>query len=503
MPGGKQQRTPDQERILERQREAEKTHIERRGAQPESGGNRGSVAHRQAAMASHGSQAGMRAAQSAQAQMKKMGESDPKVPASSKEVKELDHLAEVDKALQAEASEASEASEAGVSSKPASAKLNQPDQIDAGGEKIDKTSDEYLVNLHGIAMEVQADLQYQTFALAEKLSGGCMASFAIDKAADETEEATRVGEAEIKHVNRIAQARDQSADPHTLGKMKLNIVDFDKKRSALKQAYIEDKNKEKYIAKMTALYKGFKRPVTQKALENEVKGLARIAEKKQKYKDDYSAFTDIARSSLIFESPRALLNAKGGILQSLWGADQEVVREKNRFKEPTDDGYSDILLNVKDGKHDGHIFELQLHVKGLYDAKTAKLAGTAKQNMFASDSYKAVAVSARTLLAAHANRDDFELPTKAVGSAEKIRDKGEFSGHDVYNVKRFIFEQDQGKGPFCQEVASWAEFAKEHFYQPASEKIGGEGSVEPEKKEVFEELTLLTFLDPKRPGQSA
>jgi hypothetical protein len=436
----------------------------------------------------------------------------------------------INKALEAqeqqEALEAKKALDLGDSTKKSgkSDKIFQPSLNDSDGKVLKTDSAAYLSKLHTIAMQVQADLQIQTYDLAKGLKG-CDASFAITKSDGPGVEPSGVGKAEVAHVNRQIKARKtakkESTGHQTPAEKEQALMEeeeeytieaigkgnFKEKQAAVKADYMKDKDKKKYMGKMTRLYGVWGKPIETKTLEDEVKGLERIADKKQKYGNDYSAFTDIARSSLIFDTPKALLDAKPDILAALTANGQEVVRQKNRFEEPTDDGYSDILLNVEDTKHGGHLFELQLHVKGLYDAKTAPLKDEALVKMLGSAEYKKVRASNDELIKAHKDElpystgpttteETFVLPPKALASAEKIRDKTNFSGHDIYNVKRFIFEQAQGKGPFKTHVVFWAEFAKEHFYQPASTKTSEEGGAV-----HFDALKALSFTADKKTSE--
>ena len=96
-------------------------------------------------------------------------------------------------------------------------------------------------------------------------------------------------------------------------------------------------------------------------LEWRVKKVRRIYYKlATKYKGDVSKVTDCAAISLVFASAEGLERA------ATWVRDRAVTF-KNRLKHPTDEGYRDLMFTVE--KADGHVCEVQLHLKEMMDAK--------------------------------------------------------------------------------------------------------------------------------------
>ena len=79
------------------------------------------------------------------------------------------------------------------------------------------------------------------------------------------------------------------------------------------------------------------------------------------YDGDASRITDLARSSIIFETEAEVLKALSVLQQRT-----DVLRFKNRFASPID-GYRDVLLNVL--TPNGHIVEIQLHLRSILEAK--------------------------------------------------------------------------------------------------------------------------------------
>ncbi len=99
-------------------------------------------------------------------------------------------------------------------------------------------------------------------------------------------------------------------------------------------------------------------------LPSSLKGRERAMEKVMAdYKGDASKLVDIARGSIVYNSYADLM---GGI--DICNKNLTLVREKNRFAEPTPAGYRDILLNVK--LSNGHIAELQLHLTQILAVKS-------------------------------------------------------------------------------------------------------------------------------------
>ena len=227
-------------------------------------------------------------------------------------------------------------------------KTKQPKEKNPEDElvEIDVHDERYLNILRKNAQEMQGRLILETTELADIL--GAEASVAPSKKHEgEAQEdvelliGTPQAMAEVDHVRRMRKGRGEQT-PYGVG-------DISKKKGFKTKA----KDKEGNSPKM--------------AHEDQIKATARIEDKKEKYDGDYSDFTDIARSSLIFNTPGELLASRDKIIQYFDERGQRVVLEKNRFKEPTDDGYSDMLLNIM--HVDGHIFKFQLHIKTLNEAK--------------------------------------------------------------------------------------------------------------------------------------
>ena len=96
-------------------------------------------------------------------------------------------------------------------------------------------------------------------------------------------------------------------------------------------------------------------PETLKARERAMEKIA------ADYAGDASRITDLARSSVIFETESQVLQALE-ILQD----DMNVIRIKNRFQNPVN-GYRDVLLNIL--MPNGHIVEMQLHLRSILEIK--------------------------------------------------------------------------------------------------------------------------------------
>ena len=98
-------------------------------------------------------------------------------------------------------------------------------------------------------------------------------------------------------------------------------------------------------------------------LEWRIKKVRRIYFKlATKYKGDVSKVTDCAAISIVFTSAEGLERAAAWVL-----AFKKVLTFKNRLKHPTDEGYRDLMFTV--GMTDGHVCEVQLHLKEMMDAK--------------------------------------------------------------------------------------------------------------------------------------
>lgn len=93
-----------------------------------------------------------------------------------------------------------------------------------------------------------------------------------------------------------------------------------------------------------------------------LKGRPRAQEKiAADYQGENARITDLARSSIEFDTPQQIDQAMKEI-----GARAEIVRVKDRFKKPLD-GYRDVMMNVR--MPNGHIVEVQLHLKAILDVK--------------------------------------------------------------------------------------------------------------------------------------
>jgi hypothetical protein len=95
-----------------------------------------------------------------------------------------------------------------------------------------------------------------------------------------------------------------------------------------------------------------------------LKGRERALEKiASKYGGDAAGLTDISRATIQFDRLEDVYDALG----ELEGRGIEIVRLNDRFLKPTAEGYRDIITNVR--MPNGHVAELQLHVKGVLKAK--------------------------------------------------------------------------------------------------------------------------------------
>ena len=97
-----------------------------------------------------------------------------------------------------------------------------------------------------------------------------------------------------------------------------------------------------------------------------LKGKERTMEKiAADYGGDASRIMDLSRASIVYDNFDSL--QKG--LAALEGK-VEIVRDKNRFEKPTSAGYRDVTLNLR--MPNGHIVELQLHLKQIMEVKQGK-----------------------------------------------------------------------------------------------------------------------------------
>ncbi len=96
-----------------------------------------------------------------------------------------------------------------------------------------------------------------------------------------------------------------------------------------------------------------------------LKGEKRAKEKVDTdYKGDWTRLTDVVRSSIGVDGYHSVKH----ILDKVKAAGLKIAKKpKDRFSKPTPVGYRDVLLNVQ--FPNGHIGELQLHVKPMLKAK--------------------------------------------------------------------------------------------------------------------------------------
>lgn len=208
--------------------------------------------------------------------------------------------------------------------------------------------------------------------------------------------------------------------------------------------------------------------------DNAVKGTERIFEKwNLKYREKnsgFESFTDISRGSIIYDTPNDLLKSRDALLTKFTSQNFVVVNEKNRFKgEGTDDDhYRDFLLNLQIplGETHIHICELQLHLKSMVSAKSEKQPVDPER-------YARLRTSAQKLYAMQQDQDSpVQFTAKAVKKLTAIsgdtEGKLQLSGHDLYDVKRYLFENKKALPPEIQdEYKIWSEVASEDMYAKA------------------------------------
>ena len=229
--------------------------------------------------------------------------------------------------------------------------------------------------------------------------------------------------------------------------------------------------------------------------KDEVKGTDRIFEKwNLKYKKDdrgFESFTDISRASIVYETPQALIDSKSSLLAKFKDEKFKVVNEKNRFKNhgTDDDHYRDFLLNLEIplGPDHSHICELQLHLKQMVAAKKDKKA-------IQKDRYTSLYQSSVKLLKLQKDPESVvKFTEKAQKKLENITanpNGTELSGHDLYDVKRYLFEnKDNLPADLQQEYLIWSAVASQDLYDDAWVSLSGEEKVPPWKKPL-EELSF-------------
>ena len=96
-----------------------------------------------------------------------------------------------------------------------------------------------------------------------------------------------------------------------------------------------------------------------------IKGMARSEEKVNKeYGGDWDRLLDVARASVAVDN----LSQIKDVVTALSNSGMQLAkRPKNRFEDPTEEGYRDLMLNVK--APNGIVMELQVHLKSMLDAK--------------------------------------------------------------------------------------------------------------------------------------
>ena len=96
-----------------------------------------------------------------------------------------------------------------------------------------------------------------------------------------------------------------------------------------------------------------------------LKGKKRATEKVESdYGGDWSRLTDVVRASIAVDTCSEL----GGVMETLRKSGMKLAKKpKDRFTKPTSAGYRDIMMNVE--LPNGHIGELQVHVKEILKAK--------------------------------------------------------------------------------------------------------------------------------------
>eukprot|EP00957_Ditylum_brightwellii_P177201 13498971-Ditylum_brightwellii.AAC.1 len=77
---------------------------------------------------------------------------------------------------------------------------------------------------------------------------------------------------------------------------------------------------------------------------------------KNEYNGDFSRLVDIVRASIVVTDEDQLISVADALKE------REVVRLKNRFKEPLFNGYCDALYNIE---IDGIVCEVQLHINAI------------------------------------------------------------------------------------------------------------------------------------------
>lgn len=100
------------------------------------------------------------------------------------------------------------------------------------------------------------------------------------------------------------------------------------------------------------------------AVKAPLKGRPRAEQKIVDFAGDASQLVDIARGTLRFTSVDALYRGLAQLKDKV-----EIVGIKDRFASPYGSGYRDVLLKVRVPGSDGHVAELQLHLKSILEVK--------------------------------------------------------------------------------------------------------------------------------------
>jgi hypothetical protein len=217
-----------------------------------------------------------------------------------------------------------------------------------------------------------------------------------------------------------------------------------------------------------------------------LKGRDRTLEKiNTEYDGDASRITDLARSSIVCDNPQQIQEALGA-LQSKFS----VVRMKDRFQAPVN-GYRDMLINLE--MPNGHIVEVQLHLRGVLDVKN----GTGHQLYEQTRSIRAKAKAEnRPLTAEEAQqiqaleRQQKQLYDEAYErSLQPTTDKSDGSPQQTSPEKLSAEEVIEGSNPKIQDssndnqpkLSTGAKLGKE-----ASPAAIREGSVQMEEHPQYE-----------------
>ncbi len=108
-------------------------------------------------------------------------------------------------------------------------------------------------------------------------------------------------------------------------------------------------------------------------LPENLKSMERALDKiRTDYKGDPSRLVDIARGTIKYDTLEQITHVREQIESELqhFSPDSEIVRVKDRFANPTDSGYRDLLYNLK--MSNGHIVELQIHLTPIEAVKSAE-----------------------------------------------------------------------------------------------------------------------------------